>query len=241
MSKPRVSLCLLTYNERQGCERDVPSIPTEGFHEVFCVDGNSKDGTIEYMKERGITVHIQPKRGLCAGYAHAVRVSTGDALVVFFPKGTLSVELITTLRETLEEGHQLVAASRNMPGAGNKEDSKWFRPRKWFVRLLGKFVSLVWQREGTFLTDILHGVKGFDKQSYLDMNIEEEGMTIDLAMAMRSYKLRHSRVEIPAFENPRFYGDTHFTAAAGGSELVFFLLKELFGLNPGQNVPGVKF
>jgi len=239
--KPRVSLCLLTFNERQGCERDVPAIDTEGFHEVFCVDGNSKDGTVEYMKERGIPVHLQPKRGLSAGYVHAARVATGDAIVVFFPKGTLPLELITTLRKTLEEGHQLVAASRNMEGGYNEENSGWFRPRKWFVKLLGLTIAVLWKREGLFLTDILHGVKGFDRQSFLDMNVEEEGHSIDVAMAMRSYKLRHSRFEVPAVEKPRFYGDTHFGALSGGSHMLGYLLKEIFGRNPGQRVPGVKF
>ncbi len=241
MSKPRVSLCYLTFNERQGCERDVPSVPTEGFHEVFCVDGNSKDGTVEFMKERGIPVHIQPKKGLSAGYVHAARVATGDALVVFFPKGTLPLEIVSDLRKALEEGHKLVIASRNMQGAHNEEDSNWIRHRKWFVQIVGWFIALVWRREGNYLTDILHGVKGFDKQSFLDMNIEEEGHSVDLSMAIRSYKLRHSRIDIPAVEKPRFYGDTHFGALSGGTHMLGYLLRELLGLNPGQRLPGVKF
>jgi glycosyltransferase involved in cell wall biosynthesis len=239
--KPKVSLCLLTFNERQGCERDVPNIPTDGFHEVFCVDGNSKDGTVEYMKERGVPVHLQPKKGLSAGYVHAARVATGDAIVVFFPKGTLPVELVQDIRRKLEEGHKLVASSRTIEGGYNEEDAGWFRPRKWFVKLLGLTVAILWKREGNYLTDILHGVKGFDKRSFLDMNVEDVGHSVDLAMAIRSYKLRHSRVEVPAVEKPRFYGDTHFGALSGGTHLLGYLLREIFGRNPGQNEPGVKF
>lgn len=234
MSAPSVGLCLLTFNELEGCKRDVPALPREGFDEVFCVDGGSKDGTGEWLKAQGIPVHVQPKRGLNAAYVHAARVAKSDALVVFFPKGTVPVSIVQDIRKALLAGPDLVAASRNMPGGRNEEDSSWVRPRKWFVQLLGFTVALLWRREGAYLTDILHGIKGYRVAAFKAMRVEEEGHSVDLCMAARSYKLRQSRIEVPAVESPRFYGDTHFGALSGGTHLLGYLLREVLGLNPGQ-------
>lgn len=234
MSAPTVGLCLLTFNELEGCKRDVPSLPREGFHEVFCVDGGSQDGTGEWLRGQGIPVHVQPKRGLNAAYVHAARVAKSDALVVFFPKGTVPVSIVQDIRGALLSGVDLVASSRNMPGGVNEEDAGWVRPRKWFVQGLGLLVALLWKREGNTLTDILHGIKGFRVDAFKAMRVEEEGHSVDLCMAARSYKLRQSRVEVPAVESPRFYGETHFKALAGGTHLLKYLAREMFGMNPGQ-------
>ena len=55
----RLTMCLLTWNELAGCENDVPHLPLDEFDEVYAIDGGSKDGTIEYLRGRGITVHPQ--------------------------------------------------------------------------------------------------------------------------------------------------------------------------------------
>ncbi|TBR21483.1 glycosyltransferase [bacterium] len=234
MSAPTVGLCLLTFNELEGCRRDVPLLPRGEFDEVFCVDGGSKDGTGDYLKGLGIPVHVQPKRGLNAAYVHAARVAKTDALVVFFPKGTVPVSIVSDIRKALLAGPDLVAASRNMAGGRNEEDADVVRPRKWFVQVLGALVALLWRREGAYLTDILHGIKGFRVEAFKAMRVEEEGHSVDLCMAARSYKLRQSRTEVPAVESPRFYGETHFKALAGGTHLLGYLAREVLGANPGQ-------
>ena len=234
MKAPSVGLCLLTFNELEGCRRDVPLLPRAEFDEVFCVDGGSKDGTGKYMEEQGIPVHVQPKRGLNAAYVHAARVAKSDALVVFFPKGTVPVSTVSDIRKGLLSGSSFVAASRNRTGGRNEEDADWVRPRKWFVQGLGLTLAVLWKREGEYLTDVLHGIKGFRVDAFKAMKVEEEGHAVDLCMAARSYKLRQSRSEVPAVESPRFYGETHFKAVAGGTHLMKYLGREILGLNPGQ-------
>ena len=78
----RISLCLMTWNELEGCKLDVPKLPRGAFDEVYAVDGGSTDGTVEYLTAQGIPVHRQPKKGLNAAYVHADEVSTCDAVVV---------------------------------------------------------------------------------------------------------------------------------------------------------------
>lgn len=82
----KISLCLMTWNELEGCKIDVPNLPREAFDETFCIDGGSTDGTVEYLESQKIPVHKQPKKGLNAAYVHANDVATGDAVVVFSQK-----------------------------------------------------------------------------------------------------------------------------------------------------------
>ena len=37
----RISLCLVTWNELQGCQIDVPQLPRDHFDEIYAVDGGS--------------------------------------------------------------------------------------------------------------------------------------------------------------------------------------------------------
>lgn len=223
----RISLCLLVRNELRGCEVDVPRLPHGAFDEVYAVDGHSTDGTVEYLQDAGIPVYLQPKKGLNAAYVHANQVSSCDAVVVFFPKGTIDPESLRDFRPLLESGAHLVVASRSIPGARNEEDAYLLKPRKWGVAGLSWVVSLLWRREGYRVRDVLHGVKGFSRAAFAQMDILDHGVSIDLEMVARSYKLRLVRAELPVSEGPRAYGQTHFPVLPTALKLLQYLWWEL--------------
>jgi hypothetical protein len=219
----KVSLVLVVRNELQGCQEDVPRLPIDSFHEVFAVDGGSTDGTREYLESAGVTVHQQPKRGLNAAYVHANNVATGDAVVVYFPKGTLPVEDVLKFKQLFEAGNGLVVASRQIAGSTNEEDVKMLRPRKWAVLGLALVAALVWRREGHFVRDVLHGFKGWTKEAFSQMDVLDDGISIDIEMVVRSYKLRIQRCEFPTKESARTYGTTAFRAWPTGKRLLVYL------------------
>ena len=224
----KVTLCLIVWNELGGCQVDVPKLQLDKFEEFFVVDGGSTDGTVEYLTGRGIKVYRQEKSGLNAAYVQANRLATGDAVVVFFPKGTLPVEDLQKFRPLFEQGNELVIASRQMLGAVNEEDVTWWRPRKWAVRVLAIVAACVWRREGMMILDVLHGFKGWKKSAFYKMKILDVGLSIDIEMVVRSYKLRMPRVEFPTFETSRGYGETHFKIWQTGKRLLAYLWFELF-------------
>lgn len=223
----KISLCLIVWNELQGCQADVPKLLRDEFDEVFAVDGGSTDGTVEYLESQGIPVYRQPKRGLNAAYVHANDMATGDAVVVFFAKGTLPTEDLRRFRPLFEQGNELVIASRQIPGSVNEEDEHFWRPRKWAVLGLAAAAALVWRREGEWVRDVLHGFKGWKRSAFTQMKILDVGLSIDIEMVVRAYKLRIPRVEFPTMEISRGYGETHFKIWPTGKRLLSYLWFEL--------------
>jgi glycosyltransferase involved in cell wall biosynthesis len=228
----KTTLCLLVYDEFSGCQNDVPRLPRDAFDDVYAVDGGSTDGTVEYLQKQGIPVHRQANRSLNAAYAHAVELCKTEGLVVFFPKGTLDPSCCLTMSEKLKQGYSLVVAGRNLPGGRNEEDHKFIKPRKWGVRTLSFVVSVLWRREGWRIHDVLHGVKGFTVDAYRRMRIEDVGVTVDLEMTVRAYRLRLSRAEFPVVEHQRKYGRSSFPIWRTGKKLSWFLIRELFRKPP---------
>ena len=56
------SLVILTCNEIKGTRALFEKIPFDKFDESFVVDFNSTDGTIEFLKEKGVKVITQEKK-----------------------------------------------------------------------------------------------------------------------------------------------------------------------------------
>ena len=223
----KISLCLMTWNELEGCKLDVPKLPRDAFDEIYAIDGGSTDGTVEFLQSQGIVVHTQPKKGLNAAYVHADSVSTCDAVVVFFPKATTPVDDLLKFRPLLEQGCGLVVASRQVEGSVNEEDSGLWRPRKWAVGGLGLLAALLWRREGYRVRDVLHGFKGWTRSAFARMDVLDHGLSIDIEMVARAYKLRIVRAEFPTAEIARHYGDTHFKIWPTGKKLLAYLWFEL--------------
>ena len=223
----KISLCLVVWNELEGCKVDVPLLPLAAFDEVYAVDGGSTDGTADYLASQGITVHQQPKRGLNAAYVHANHVSTCDAVVVFFPKGTTPTAHLHRFRPLFEQGNDLIIASRQIAGSTNEEDVGWWRPRKWAVSGLALLAGLLWRRDGYWVHDVLHGFKGWRRSAFDRMKVLDHGLSIDVEMVVRAYKLRIPRTEFPTAEVSRLAGESHFKIWPTGKKLLAYLWFEL--------------
>lgn len=120
----------------------------------------------------------------------------------------------------------MVVASRNIAGARNEEDQHLWRPRKWLVGALSLLASLVWQREGYRIRDVLHGVRAFTVAGFRQLNPTDTGLSIDLETTVRCYRLRLRRGEFPTQEVTRPFGDTHFKAIPTGLKLLRYMARE---------------
>lgn len=217
----------MVWNEVEGCKIDVPNLPRHDFEEVYAIDGGSTDGTVEYLQSQDIPVYRQPKKGLNAAYIHAVDKSTCDAVVVFFPKGTISPDSLLQFRPLLRDGFDLVVASRNIRGGRNEEDERLFRPRKWGVLALAFLAAVIWRKEGYAIRDVLHGYKAFTISGFRKMGILDYGLSVDIEMVVRSYRLALKRTEFPVVETSRKFGETSFKILPTSIKLVRYLWLEL--------------
>ena len=82
-----VALCLLTWNEIDGVKHDVPLIDRTKFEQIYCVDGGSTDGTVEYLEANNIPVYRQTAKGINQACLDAVEWCKCDAFVFTIRKG----------------------------------------------------------------------------------------------------------------------------------------------------------
>lgn len=223
----RISLILITWNELEGCKHDIPLIDRSKFDEIFCIDGGSTDGTVEYLTEQGIPVFRQSAKGLNQACKDGCNHCTTDAFVFYHPKGTIPVEDTYKFRDYYEQGYEFVVGSRMMKGAHNEEDDKFFKPRKWFVIGLGLLAKILFKREGNTVWDTLHGFRGMTVGAFKRCDISDMSPSIDIEMVCRSYKLKIKRIEFPTTELPRLAGESHFKAFATGKKLLKYMMYEI--------------
>ena len=223
----RLTLCLLTWNEITGCQSDVPRLERERFEEVYAIDGGSTDGTVEYLQSQGVPVYQQDKPGYNNAYLSAFRRCGTDALIMFHPKATVDPKATLEFRQHLEDGNDLVIASRIIRGGMNEEDIRIFKPRKWFVIGLAVTAGVLWKREGNMIWDVLHGCRGMRKDLFFAIEPLQDQLSIDLEMVVRSYRKRLKRIEFPVHETPRSYGETHFRAFPSGLRVLRYLAQEM--------------
>jgi glycosyltransferase involved in cell wall biosynthesis len=194
---------------------------------VFAVDGGSTDGTIEYLESQGITVYRQEIRGYNGAYITAFGRCAADAVVFFHPKGTIDPRDTLRLLPYLEEGLDVVVASRVARGGRNEEDAQFLKPRKWAILSLALLAACVWRREGPIMWDVLHGFRGLRRNAFVSIDPLPTGLSIDLEIVVRAYRLGLRRLEVPVAESPRSTGETHFKAIPTGMKLLRYLAYEL--------------
>jgi len=222
----KISLCLITLNELEGCKKDIPLINKNCFEQIYAIDGGSSDGTIQYLRKQNIPVYIQKQKGLNAAHLYAVKKCKSDAIIFFHPKGTIPVKDTLKFRKFLQQGYDLVVASRMIKGARNEEDDKIIKPRKWFTLGVAYISAMLWKKEGNTIWDILHGVRGINIKTFKMIDLPVEGITIDINTVVGTYKNKIKRIEFPTKEMPRISGETHFKPIPTGIQILKYIFKE---------------
>lgn len=227
----KISLCLLTRNERECLEQIFPRIPNpsaeSGFDEIVAIDGGSTDGTLEYYKQRGVRVLSQSKRGRGDAFLTAFRELDSDAYIFFSPDGNEDLNDFRKFRELLSRGADLVIGSRMMQGAVNEEDSQFFKPRKWANNLLNLLVNLLFRRQGPFITDSINGYRAITKAAALKLNLDALDYTIEYQMTIRALREKLTIAEFATIEGPRIAGATGAQSLPTGIRFLKRLYREL--------------
>jgi glycosyltransferase involved in cell wall biosynthesis len=227
----KITLCLLTRNERPCLEVIFPQIPqpgkNAGFDQIVAIDGGSTDGTLEFFKSHGIAVIGQSKKGRGDAFQQAFEKIESDAYIFLSPDGNESVSDLFKFRKELEQGADLVIASRMMKGARNEEDDLIFPFRKWANLVFNFLANLTFRRRGPFVTDSINGLRAITKEAANKLKLDAIDFTIEYQMTMRALKNKLKIVEFPTMEGKRVAGVSGAPSIPTGLRFIRAYFKEL--------------
>jgi len=222
-----VSCALITRNEIAGLRLLYERIPRHLLFELFAIDAQSTDGTVEFLQENGVPVHPQMERGYGAAMLEARVHTKGDALIYFHPDGNEDPAEISRFVERLEKGANFVVASRMVAGAWNEEDAKLLRWRKWANQGLALMANFLFSRNGVRTTDITNGLRAITCETFDRMCLTAKDLTLDFQMVIRALKLGLTIEEFATREGPRVDGQTNFASLPTGLKELGLIWQEL--------------
>lgn len=232
----KLTLLIPTLNEIEGMRVIMPRILPEWYDQLIIVDGGSTDGTVEYAKDHGYQVFVQQQPGVRNAYLEAMEYVEGDHLLTFSPDGNSIPELIPELRKKLEEGYEMVIASRYLDGAKSEDDDLLTGFGNWFFTktvnvLFGAHYTDVMVIFRIYRTSLIQEL-GLD-QDELYGNLEKwlgcSGLSWEPLLSVRAATRKLRVGEIPGDEPPRIGGERKLLPFRwGGTIYVKFLLDRLF-------------
>lgn len=221
----RSSLIILTFNEIEGIKTLFDKIPFAQFDECFAIDGGSTDGTVEFFKENKIKVITQEKKGRGAAFREAAEAANGRVLVFFSPDGNENPEDAIKLKETVEQGYDMVIASRFMPGASSEDLGSFIPYRDWANKIFTFSANLFFAGK---LTDSINGFRGVKKEKFEELKVDAQDFSIEYQMSIRALKLKQKLKEIPTMEKKRLGGQSTSRSIPTGLKMLKILFREIW-------------
>ena len=230
----KTTLLVPTLNEIQGMKAIMPQIKREWVSQILVVDGGSTDGTVEWAREQGYEVYIQKETGLRQGFAEGWPFITGDIVITFSPDGNSVPELVPALIAKMQEGYDMVIASRYLPPAHSDDDSWLTGFGNWM------FTFLINTLHGGHLTDSFVMYRAYKTALPYDLDIfkEESHRTperlfhtrigVEPLLSIRALKRKLKVGEIPGDEPPRIGGKAKLQMWKWGAAYLFQVFREVF-------------
>ena len=208
-----VTLLIPTLNEIVGMKAIMPQIKREWVDQILILDGGSTDGTIEWARDNDYQVYVQKQPGIRQGYMEVLPLIEGDIILTFSPDGNSIPELIPALLAKMEEGYDMVIASRYL-GSARSQDDDWLTAfGNW---LFTKTVNLL---HGGHYTDVMVIYRAYRKQLIRDLELDQdhwydtpEGLfrcriSWEPMLSARAARRRLKVAEIPGDEPARIGGE----------------------------------
>jgi len=230
----KIALLIPTLNEIDGVKKIMPRIKREWVDEIVFVDGNSTDGTVEYVKEQGYTLFLENGRGLRPTILKALNNIESDVIITFSPDGNCIPELIPSLIEKFKEGYDMVIASRYLNGAKSYDDNLVTSFGNWV------FTNSINLLHGGRYTDAMNIFRIYRKNLYKELDLDKEityltpeklfhtKIGVEPILSVRAAKKKLKICEIPGDEPARIGGEAKLKVIRWGAAYYFQVLREKF-------------
>lgn len=222
----RNTLVILTRNELEGIRAILNKIPFNEVDEVFAIDCNSTDGTVELLKKKRLRVIQQKKPGRTYAMNLAVKLAKGSNIAFLSSDGNESPSDIPKLLKLLDSC-DLAIGSRFLSGGRNEEDNRTIKLRAWANRIFTLIANALWNRTGTYITDTTNGARAIKKKALKSLNINVSGFVSEYQMTIRSMKLNLKIREIPTIEGSRIGGEVGAKSISTGILFVRCIINEI--------------
>jgi len=216
----KTTLLVPTLNEVEAAPKIMPQIDPKWVDEILVIDGGSTDGTIEYMQSRGIKVYSQTQRGYGTGMLQGLHVAQGEIVIEFTPDGNSIAEAIPKLIDKINEGYDLVIASRYAEGAKSEDDDWLTGIGNWM------FTTIVNILFGARYTDVLVAFRAYRKSKALTLDLDAPGLSWPCQISDRFAAAGFKVTEIPVDEPARIGGERKMRPFRTGSEIVWVILTD---------------
>lgn len=214
------TLLLPTLNEIEAMQVIMPQINKNWIDEIIVIDGGSTDGTVEFCKENGYKVFSQSNRGYGKGMLEGMKHAAGEIIVEFPPDGNSLPHVIPDIIEKINEGYDLVIASRYKNDAKSDDDD--------FLTALGNrmFTSIVNIMFKSNYTDVLVGFRAFRKSVAEKLSLDAPGLDWTVQSSIQFAKANYRVTEIPADEPERIGGERKMMPFKTGWQISKIILYE---------------
>ncbi|MBN2075012.1 MAG: glycosyltransferase [Dehalococcoidales bacterium] len=218
---PKLTVIIPTFNEEHNIGVVLSGLP-DMVDEVLIVDGNSRDNTVDRVRELLPDARIiyQPGKGKGDALRHGFNNAQGDIIVTIDADGSMDPAEISSFVEAILQGYDYVKGSRFLHYGGTT-DMVWYR------KLANKvFVILVNILYGGHYTDLCYGYNALHKRVLDKVTYESDGFEIETEMHIKAKKQNLLIAEVPSFEDKRVHGDGKLKTFSDGWRILKTILRE---------------
>ncbi|MHA1863741.1 MAG: glycosyltransferase [Candidatus Thorarchaeota archaeon] len=225
MTSPSVALVLLVKNELEPMKVIIPKIDLSSVDDVFCMDGQSTDGSVEFLEEQGIRVVTQKVMGRGNAVTESLGHSDADYLLYYSPDGNEDPRDIPKLIKRMKETRAVLVIARRFGPYAQSDDSD----DPYYVRKIGNLVYSVLVRIfwGGKVWDAINGFRLVNSKALKTIRQNVSGHQIEIQQTIRFSKMGIQIEEIPTIEAIRVGGMRKAPTYKMGLQFFLLIVKEL--------------
>ena len=219
------TLVILNKDDLVGFKYVYSLINKKDFFEVFVVDGDSKDGSVDYFIKKKIKYKILKKGGRGAAMRYALQNCKTKFIIFLSSDGEENPNDLKTMQNLLMKGNDLVIGSRVINiKSHNSFYNRSFIHRLIFLKIITFFVNLFFKGS---LTDSWNGYRGFKTKKLKKIKSLANDHLIELEQSIKFLKKKFKITEFPTVEKNRVGGVSKIPIFMTGFLMIILIIKEL--------------